>query len=253
MDYEGYYEDGISIEAYSGQDEKVLVREDSFVPGAAEQLFGMKEGDSKTIEVSFPEDYGDPNVDGKNTTFKVAIKAIERKLNVPEIDDELAKQQGFESLEQLKEALENQKQSVREYAEFQRKQALVMQRVLAESEVDIPGWLLEREKGDQESGPSAEQRLKLNMIMAEISDREGVSVSQQEVGAMLQHRLQGTGLSPEDLSREQIQGVAEEVFVMKVTRALLQKVKVDLVEETEAELETVKKASEQLREVSAVV
>ena len=63
----------------------------SFIPGFEEQLVGLKAGESKDVEVTFPEEYHAAELAGKEATFKVTVKEIKTK-ELPELNDEFAKE-----------------------------------------------------------------------------------------------------------------------------------------------------------------
>ncbi len=73
-------------------------------PASREQLEGVKPGETRTIEVTFPAEYGVPNLAGKPATFEVTGKTLSRP-QVPELDDELAKKLGFDDLAAMREAV----------------------------------------------------------------------------------------------------------------------------------------------------
>src|SRR3546814_3562378 len=76
-------------------------------PGFEDQVVGVKAGDEKTIEVTFPEDYNAENLQGKPATFDLKIKTV-RTAKDAVIDEELATSLGLESLDQLKGLLKGQ-------------------------------------------------------------------------------------------------------------------------------------------------
>ena len=69
-----------------------------FIPGFAEQLEGARPGETRTINVTFPENYGKAELAGKAATFDITVKQLSTQV-VPEADDELAKKLGFEGPE----------------------------------------------------------------------------------------------------------------------------------------------------------
>jgi len=88
-----------------------------FIPGFTEQLEGMSAGEAKTINVSFPAEYGAAELAGKDATFDITAKKLKRPV-VPAIDDELAKKFGFEALDEMKDLIRGQIQ--REYDQISR-------------------------------------------------------------------------------------------------------------------------------------
>jgi trigger factor len=103
VDYVGRV-DGEVFPGGTGNDIAVDVGGEGFIPGFTEQLEGVKPGETRTIEVSFPAEYGVPNLAGKPATFEVTGKKLSRSV-VPEVDDELAEKLGFDDLAAMREAV----------------------------------------------------------------------------------------------------------------------------------------------------
>lgn len=96
--------DGEPFTGGKGEDYLLELGSGSFIPGFEEQVSGMKRSESRDIEVTFPEDYGQPDLAGKRVTFNVSLKEIKEKV-VPELDDDLAKEFGVDTLDELKKQL----------------------------------------------------------------------------------------------------------------------------------------------------
>src|SRR5690606_27142223 len=117
--------DGEAFEGGSATDADLVIGSNRFIPGFEEQLKGVKVGEEKTIEVTFPEDYQAKHLAGKAATFDVTVKAIKAEAET-KIDDEFAKRIGIESLDQLKELLKsNLNQQYAGAARFKLKRALL--------------------------------------------------------------------------------------------------------------------------------
>ena len=78
------------------------------IPGFEEQLIGAKAGDSRDVQVTFPEEYPAENLKGKAATFDVTVKAV--RLRETKIDDDFAKSLGLQDLEQLRGILRDQQE-----------------------------------------------------------------------------------------------------------------------------------------------
>ncbi|MDR3407969.1 MAG: trigger factor, partial [Methylovirgula sp.] len=88
----------------SAQDIDIVLGSGSFIPGFEDQIVGMKVGEERTINVTFPEAYGEASLAGKPAEFAVTLKAVAAPGELA-IDDEFAKGLGFEALEKLREML----------------------------------------------------------------------------------------------------------------------------------------------------
>ncbi len=103
LDFEGFV-DGEAFEGGKAENYSLEIGSGQFIPGFEEQLVGLKVGEEKDVEVSFPEEYHAEDLAGKPATFKVKIHDIKRK-ELPALDDEFAKDvnEEVETLEELKE------------------------------------------------------------------------------------------------------------------------------------------------------
>jgi len=104
IDFEGFIGDE-AFDGGKGEDHLLELGSGSFIPGFEEQVVGMKREETKDVVVSFPEEYGQPELAGKPATFKVVLKEIKEKV-LPELDDEFAKSFGTDTLEELKAQLQ---------------------------------------------------------------------------------------------------------------------------------------------------
>ncbi|MFA5517250.1 MAG: trigger factor [Desulfuromonadales bacterium] len=103
IDFEGSV-DGELFAGGAAQGHVLELGSGSFIPGFEEQLVGMKRGDERTVEVTFPENYGNKELAGKLASFRVNLHEIKEKAK-PELNDEFARELGLENLEQLREKI----------------------------------------------------------------------------------------------------------------------------------------------------
>ena len=205
--------DGEPFEGGAAEDADLVIGSNRFIPGFEEQLTGVKVGDEKTIEVTFPEDYQAAHLAGKAATFDIKVKAIKAEAE-SKIDDEFATRIGLESLDKLKDLLKsNLNQQYAGAARFKQKRALLDQLDEAHS-FDLPpkmveaefdgiwrqveadkaaGQLLEEDakKSDDELKVEykkiAERRVRLGLVLAEIGRANNVGVTDNELNnAILQ-------------------------------------------------------------------
>jgi trigger factor len=206
VDFEGTV-DGAAFEGGAGQDAKVVIGGEGFIPGFSEGMLGMQVGDTRDIDVTFPADYHEESLAGKAAVFKVTAKALGTQ-GEPLADDALATRLGFESLDKLREMLTSQMQReldqmarlrikrelldvLAEKADFPAPQNLVdaefgaiWQRVeqdLQKGEVD------EEDRGKDETTLKAEyraiadRRVRLGLLLSEIGRTANIQVSQAEL------------------------------------------------------------------------
>ena len=203
--------DGVPFQGGTGGDITIEVGGQGFIPGFTEQLEGLKAGETRTIDVTFPAEYHAAELAGKAAQFEIVAKSLKRGV-VPAIDDALATKLGFESLEKLREAVIGQTQR-----EFDQLSRLKLKRelldVLAErADFPSPENLLETEfnaiwqrvESDRREGrvdeedagktdetlraeyrAIADRRVRLGLLLSEIGTKAGVQVTQPELTAAL--------------------------------------------------------------------
>ena len=206
IDFVGKLGDEV-FEGGSAEGAELIIGSGQFIPGFEEQLIGAKKGEVKTLNVTFPEDYGAKNLAGKAATFETTVQDI-LSPKEGEADDELAKSLGLESLQALKDILKTQlQQQYGQASRFKMKRALLD--VLDEKHsFELPKRMLEAEfngiwqqveqdkangqlaeedvgKSEQELKDEymkiAERRVRLGLVLAEIGTRQNVQVTDQEV------------------------------------------------------------------------
>ena len=202
--------DGTPFEGGTGSDMQVELGSGQLIPGFEEQLAGAKVGDSRDVNVTFPEDYPVENLKGKPATFAVTVKAV-KTAGEAKIDDDFAKTLGLQSLEQLRGILREQLQQelngltrthmkrrlLDELAarhSFQVPESMVdaeFQNIMAQlrheasHEADPQAALDELEKDKDEYRHIAERRVRLGLLLSEIGAANGVEVSQREMNQLI--------------------------------------------------------------------
>ncbi len=148
IDFEGFV-DGEAFEGGKAEGFSLRLGSGQFIPGFEDQVIGMKKGEEKTIDVTFPENYGGAKLAGKPAQFKVKVHAIQAKEAVT-IDDELAKKMlpGFEdaNLEMLKEKVKEQLAS-EEMSKLYNEELKpsLMETFVNAFTIDLPEFIVEQE------------------------------------------------------------------------------------------------------------
>ena len=146
FDFEGSV-DGEKFEGGAAQDFKLVLGSGRMIPGFEDGIIGMKKGEEKVIEVTFPEDYQAENLAGKAAQFKITVKLVEKQ-KLPEIDAEFLKVFGLteeEGVEKLKaDVRKNMEREVTNGLRNQVKGA-TFDALVAANEVEIPGSMLTQE------------------------------------------------------------------------------------------------------------
>ncbi len=216
--------DGVAFDGGTGEGMKVEIGSGSLIPGFEDQLVGVKTGDEKVINVTFPEDYGVDTLKGKPATFDIKVTAILDK-SKPQVDDEFAKGLGLEGIDQLRELLKGQiEQEHNGLTRTHLKRKLLDQ--LAEAhDFEVPPTMVEAEfkqiwqqleheasheedveaalkelEGDKDEYRSiAVRRVRLGLLLSEIGQANGVEVSAQEMQRLVMQEAQR--YRPEDRQR----------------------------------------------------
>jgi trigger factor len=203
---------------------KVEIGSGNLIPGFEDQLVGVKTGDEKVIEVTFPEDYGVDTLKGKAATFDIKVTAI-LDSSKPKLDDEFAKAMGLEGLDKLNELLKAQiEQEHNGLTRTYMKRKLLDQ--LAEShDFEVPPSMVEAEfnqiwqqleheashEEDSEAAMAeleqdkddyrgiAVRRVRLGLLLSEIGQANSVEVSQQEMQRLVM--MEAQKYRPEDRER----------------------------------------------------
>ncbi len=196
--------DGEPFEGGAAEDYPLVLGSNSFIPGFEDQLVGVKVGEEKVVTVTFPAEYGAAHLAGKEATFDVTVKAV-KEPKPAEVNDDLAKRFGAESLDALKAQISERLEA--EYAGAARQ---VMKRALLDQldgmvSFELPPSLVKAE-ADQiahqlwhEEHPDhhghdhahvepteehlklAERRVRLGLLLAELGRKNEIAVSDAEM------------------------------------------------------------------------
>jgi len=206
--------DGKPFEGGTGDDAVVLIGSNTFIPGFEDQLIGVTTGETRTLKVTFPAHYMKEDLAGKDAEFVVTAKSVEAPGTVT-IDDEFAKVLGLESLEKLRDAVKDR--ITREHASMSRqkiKRALldeldkmhkfdppptlveeefdrVWKSVLQELENERKTFADENtteEKAKAEYRAIAERRVRLGLVLAEIGEKNNITVTDDELSRAVMDR-----------------------------------------------------------------
>jgi trigger factor len=246
--------DGKPFEGGSGDDAVVLIGSNTFIPGFEDQLVGIATGETRTLKVTFPAHYMKEDLAGKDAEFVVTAKSIEAPGTVT-VDDEFAKALGLESIEKLRDAVKDR--ITREHASMSRqkiKRALldeldkmhkfdppptlveeefdrVWKSVLQELENERKTFADENtteEKAKAEYRAIAERRVRLGLVLAEIGEKNNITVTDDELSrAVMDRARQFAGQEQRvwDYYRQNPQAVAAlraPIFEEKVVDFLLE-------------------------------
>jgi trigger factor len=199
--------DDVPFQGGSDDNATITIGDGRFISGFEEALIGLKAGDEKTFPITFPADYGNKTLAGKQASFTVKIKSVAAGDEVA-IDDQLAVRVGVESLAELRDTIKRQLQLQLAQLIRQRIKRQLLDRLDEMHKIDLPPGLVEQEFDSiwrqivqqlNESGRTfadentteeaareeyqkiAARRVRLGLVMSEIGDRNQITVTDEEV------------------------------------------------------------------------
>ncbi len=254
IDFKGTLEDGKEIEGGSAEGFELRLGSGQFIPGFEEQVVGMKKGETKTIEVTFPEDYPNKELAGKPAKIEVTLHAIKEKEKL-EINDELAKkmlpQNPDATVDVLKEEIKKQLKSEKLSKLYNEELKPKLVEALVEKyEFDLPKNIVEQEIDVQlnqraqqmsqeeikelqenpekleelkkEIEPEAKKSVKATFIVDALAKKEGIDVSDQEVIQTIYYEAMQLGRNPQEiLEAYQKQGLLPAIKMAMIEDKLL--------------------------------
>lgn len=269
IDFVGRVDDQ-PFEGGSGSDQLLELGSDRAIPGFEEQLVGARAGERRTVEVSFPEDYHEERLAGREARFEVTVSEVKAK-RLPALDDEFALQAGgFETLAELREEIAARLREADERAIEREFEQAVIEAAVAEAEVELPRKLIharaheligetlaalerqgisrkaylqvagkDEEALAQEAEPEAERALRREAVLAAVVEAEGIRPADEELQQALAPAAERAGTSAEKVMRrlrdgERIERVRENLAYRQAAELLVREAKPITVEQARA-------------------
>ena len=203
--------DGVAFEGGTAEQQSVVLGANRFIPGFEEQLLGVKTGEEKELNVTFPEDYPSADLAGKAAVFEVKVSEV-RAPKSSEVDDEFAKGLGLEDLEQLKGLVKDQLKAEHDNVSRAKAKRDLLDKLDDAHDFDLPPNMVEQEfsqiwqqlqtemdagrVSDEDKAKSedelkdeyrkiSERRVRLGLVLAEIGRIADVRITEQEVNQAL--------------------------------------------------------------------
>ncbi len=242
--------DGVAFEGGAGNDYPLTLGSNSFIPGFEEALVGLKAGDKKDVELTFPKEYHAKDLAGKKVVFEVTVKKV-NAVTLPEVDDEFAAKVGpFTSAKELRDDVKREITAQKEReANDELKDDLVKQ-LVAKSKVSVPAVLREDQiksieqdmqqnlmyqgmtleqyfeskgyadrdawvKGEAEE--AADNRIKAGLVLAELSKELKIEATADELAAHINQYKQSYANNPDMAKRFDEPEVQREVANRLIT------------------------------------
>lgn len=199
--------DGEAFEGGAAEEHTLVLGSNSFIPGFEEQLVGVKAGDEKEVNVTFPENYQAENLAGKEAVFEIKVHEV-RAPKTPDIDDEFAKGLGLDDLDKLKELVTEQIKNEFSGASRAKAKRGLLDLLDEKHDFELPPKMVDQEFNQiwqqlqaemdagrtadedkdkseddlkEEYGKIAERRVRLGLVLAEIGRVADIQISEQEV------------------------------------------------------------------------
>ncbi|MCF0106476.1 MAG: trigger factor, partial [Holdemanella sp.] len=215
LDYAGTIE-GVAFDGGTAQQQTLVLGSNTFIPGFEDQLVGVKAGEEKDVVVTFPEDYNEASLAGKEATFKCLVHDIKYK-ELPEVSDELIqklKLEGVETVEQFKEKKKDDLTKRKENEAEEKFGADLIAKAVENASVEIPQVMIDtevkslrdnyrnqltqygiseaqymqamnitEEDMNAQFAPQAESRVREGLVLDAIAKAENIEISDEEVEA----------------------------------------------------------------------
>lgn len=211
IDFKGYVNEK-EFEGGSGEDFSLEIGSGTFIDTFEDQLVGLKKDENKEINVTFPEQYGREDLNGKPATFKVTVKEIKVK-ELPALDDEFAKEiSEFDTLDEVKADIRKKQEEANELRVKREFEEAVVDMVCSNAKVDIPTVMVDKEidvmlkdlemrlryqgldlktyyeytnnteeKVRDYMKEAAEKRVKSELVIGKIAKEENVEATEEEI------------------------------------------------------------------------
>ncbi len=199
--------DGEAFQGGSGTDMPIEVGGSGFIPGFSEPLEGMSPGETRVVDVTFPAEYGAKDLAGKAAQFTITAKALKTYAK-PELDDELAKKVGMDTMEKLREAITLSIQNEYDQQSRMRVKRALLDALAERASFEVPeamvdsefGTIWDRVEADMKAGKLdgddagkdeetlkadyraiAQRRIRLGLLLNEIGRTNNIQVGNDEI------------------------------------------------------------------------
>lgn len=222
IDFEGFL-DGKSIESAKASDYLLTLGENSLIPGFEDQLVGMNLGETREIKVTFPADYNNTELAGKDASFTVTLKEIKKKV-LPELNDEFPKDLGdYKTLDELKAGIRKDIETRKQSDQSSAQREELLSKLVDSHTFDVPPGMVDHEiqsmarqqaarmarrgvdvirsfdiaKFREENKALAEKRVKGLLLLDVIAEKEKIEVSGEEMNSALAAMARTSGQTME--------------------------------------------------------
>ena len=229
IDYSGSV-DGVKFDGGTAEEQTLDLGSGMFIPGFEEQVEGMKAGEEKDIEVTFPEEYHAKELAGKKAVFAVKLHEVKNK-ELPELDDEFAKDVSeFDTLAEYRESILKELNEQNDKNTETAKENALIEAVVNNANVDIPECMIDNqidyqlqdmanslmyqgldmdtymkylgttiEEMKKQMKPGAEKQVKSQLVMQAVLENENIDAEEEDVKEFFKPRAEKEGKSVEEV------------------------------------------------------
>ena len=222
--------DGVAFPGGSANDFKLVLGSKSLIPGFEDGIVGHEPGDKFTLDLTFPKDYGMPDLAGAKTVFEILLKQV-NEVKTPEIDDELAKKVGpFDNLEALKDDIKKNLEAQTMQREGEKFKDELLKALVKKSKIPAPEILIDdqmkvirddinrnatsqgisfeeylkrggetEESWEKKAREAAEERVKASLALQTLAVENKITVADEDVNAKIAELKDVYRKSPEAL------------------------------------------------------
>jgi len=216
IDFKGTDSKGEAVNGAEGKDYPLNLGSNTFIPGFETNLIGMKPEESKVFTITFPKDYGVAALQSKKVTFEVTLKSL-NELVEPKADDEFAAKSGpFKTMTELKDDIKKQLIVERQQEADRNYEEALLKEIASKTKLSVPKELVDEqtdriereekqnlvyrgqtweehltsegvtaEEHKEQKRPIAEERVKIGIVLSEISEAEKIVVTPEEFDVRL--------------------------------------------------------------------
>lgn len=251
IDFEGF-KDGVAFEGGKGENHSLTIGSHTFIPGFEEGLVGLKKGDTKDLELTFPENYHVDDLKGQKVIFKVKINDVKERI-IPELNDDFFKDLGMEGINS-KETLESEiKENLKISKERQIEEEYILEcldKVMDNAKYEIDEEIINdeaeriyhefserlsmqgmdinqylkitnstKEMMVEHMKPEAKKRVSYRLVVDAVAEKENIKVTKKELENEISKMIEKYGITKEEL----IKNVGSEEAIeydMRMKRAL---------------------------------
>ena len=224
--------DGTPFDGGTAKGYELKLGSGTFIPGFEDQLLGVKAGEEKLVEVTFPKEYPSEDLAGKPCTFEVTVHEVREKV-LPELNDEFAKNVSeFDTLEEYKKSVKEQLKQEKEKKAEQEAEEKLLEKITENSTVEIPEVMVEEqahefvhqfahqlehqglniddyvkymnttiEDLEKSRMDDARKTVKTRLVLEAVMKKEGISLEKEELENAIKKEAEFNGIEVEEFKK----------------------------------------------------